>query len=120
MALSSTASPAFVISVISALVGALGFLLTWWRYREESLRRGEVLSWANEAIDALEGLIISCILKTNPAFKLEANQRLSKIAFESAILVERGRIFFRISHTAILAETRNQPIAAYAQGCSIP
>lgn len=88
-------TPSLIVSIIGALVAALAFGLAWRKYREDSLRRGEVLTWANEVIAALEGLVIACIAGSHKSFEAEAGKRLAGIAFDSAILIERGRLFFR-------------------------
>lgn len=80
---------------VSALIALVGLIFTWRKIREDSLRRNEVLDWANEVIATLEGLVLVIFLAKREPFAEEAKQRLAKIAFESAILVERGRIFFK-------------------------
>lgn len=90
-------TPTFVVSTIGALVAASGLALAWRRYREESLRRGDVLTRANEAIAVLEGLVIACIVGTDKSFAAEANKRLASFAFDSAILVERVGCSFAIN-----------------------
>ena len=88
-------TPAVFVSLAGVAVAAIGLYFTLRNYREASLRRGEVVIWATEAITVLEGLVLACILLPMPAFAEEARTRLAKIAFDSAILVERGRIFFK-------------------------
>ena len=83
------------IKLVTVIVGLAGLMLAWRKYREDSLRRGEVLDWADEAITALQGLVMVCIVGSRPAFAEEANRRLAKIAFDTAILAERGRICFK-------------------------
>ena len=90
------------IKLVSAIVAMAGVALAWWRFREESLRRSEVLDWANQSIACLESLVIACILLPK-AEDLESgikvregcNSRILDAAFDSAVLVERGRIFFK-------------------------
>ena len=36
-----------------------------------------------------------CVLRAYPTFFVESEKRLASIGFDTAILVERGRIFFR-------------------------
>lgn len=83
------------LKIVTAAIALAGLAFTWRKFREESLRRSEVLAWADEAIAALQGLVMVCILRAYPAFAAEADKRLAAIAFDTSILVERGRIFFR-------------------------
>ncbi|WP_137753035.1 hypothetical protein [Sphingopyxis sp. L1A2A] len=83
------------IAIVSLVVAMLGVIFTWRKFREDSLRRGEVLTWANEAIDCLEGLVIICILMRQKDFETECRNRLIAITFNSAALIEKGRIFFK-------------------------
>ena len=83
------------IKLVTAIIALVGLIFTWRKFREDSLRRGEVLAWADQTIAALEGLVMVCILGSRPAFADESKTRLAKIAFDTAILTERGRIFFK-------------------------
>lgn len=101
------------IGLVSALAAALGLILTWRKLREDSLRRGEVLDWANRAITTLEGLVMVCILRSYPAFKDESAKRLGQIAFDSAILVEQGRIFFKNQQRENFGATKKPAYRGY-------
>ena len=80
---------AIVLTVVGLLVT---WGVTWKAHREGELRRDEVLAWADEAITAMQTLVLLCLLdpkqKPDPA-------RLADVTFATSILVERGRLFFR-------------------------
>ena len=62
--------------------------------RESGLRRDEVLSWANEVIEALVTLRLVCALDS-PLDEETARKKLGEIVVQTAVLVERGRMFFK-------------------------
>ncbi len=74
-------------------VGSLIFAIVTSQRRE--LRREEVHRWADECIICLEKLyLISCVDDDFISIERKNNLRI-EIAFESASLVERGRLFFK-------------------------
>lgn len=79
----------------SALVGIAGLFAAWRQARESALRREDVLSWANEVIRSLESLLLVCILRDPPLEVSVAKSKLTEIIFDTAVLVERGRLFFK-------------------------
>jgi hypothetical protein len=88
--------------LVSALVAIAGVIFTWRKFREESLRRGEVLAWADDCIRIFENLIVAAILVDRSDFEEECRKRVLEAAFDAPALVERGRIFFK-----------NQPHGSY-------
>jgi hypothetical protein len=88
-----------IAPVVSAFIATASFLVTlfvvWMQRRESALRRGEVLAWANEVICALESLLLVSMLKAPQLDASAANSKLSEVIFNTAILVERGRVFFK-------------------------
>ena len=91
-------SPTFVVdplALISAIVAIVGVLLTWRKFREDSLRRGEVLEWSNDCIETFESFIVASILFDRPDFAAQSRSRIVDVAFAAPALVERGRIFFK-------------------------
>jgi hypothetical protein len=100
--LSASTSPTFIqstlanpILLVPPLAAVIGILFTWKKFRDDSLRRGDVLAWADDCITAFENVIVAAILFDRPAFKEECLKRLIDAAFDSAALIERGRIFFK-------------------------
>lgn len=82
-------------SIVSAVVAAIALFFTWRKWREDVLRRGDVFAWANEAIGQLESLLLVCLLKEPLLDATLATEKLKEVAFETSILVERGRLFFK-------------------------
>jgi hypothetical protein len=88
-----------VAAIVSAFVATatlfVGLFVVWINRRESTLRRGEVLAWANEVICALEGLLLVCILDDSRLNAAVAKSKLTEVIFSTATLVERGRMFFK-------------------------
>jgi len=88
-----------IAAVVSAFVATaslfVALFVVWMQRRESALRRGDVLAWANEVICALESLLLVSILKESQLEAAAAKAKLADIIFSTAILVERGRMFFR-------------------------
>jgi hypothetical protein len=63
------------------------------RWREQALRREEVQAWADRGIAALQGLVLLSALPPERLGPTEA--RLTEIIFQTSILTEQGRMFFR-------------------------
>jgi hypothetical protein len=78
---------------VSVLLGALALLGTYRSWRKRELRRDDVLAWGSEAIAALQSLLLICLDEEHGTGA--SNPRLEWIRFNSSILVERGRLFFR-------------------------
>lgn len=72
---------------------ALGF--AYFQWRRAQLRRDDVLRWANQAIASLEALFLVSKLNEPLLDKEMARVKLVDIAFETATLVEQGRLFFK-------------------------
>jgi hypothetical protein len=83
------------LKLIAALIGVITFLLTLRRFREDSLRRGDVLSWAEDCIRTFENLIVATTLFHRAEFKEECRRRVIDATFDAPTLLERGRIFFK-------------------------
>ncbi len=87
------------VKLVTALLGALGTLVAIFlglrKAREDSLRRGEVLAWADDCIATIENMIVGAVLFDRPAFEQECRKRMIDSAFDAAALIERGRIFFK-------------------------
>lgn len=104
MNLSTIASWEGVAAVVSAVIGVLtvgGALVRW---REQSLRREDVQAWADQAIAALQSLVLLSALPPGRIPAAEAQRRLTEVIFSTSILVEQGRMFFR-----------NRPWGAYGR-----
>src|SRR5579863_4583222 len=88
-------TPEAIATIVSALVATAALFLLWKQWRESTLRSGDVLVWANEVIYALECLLLICILKESQLEAPAAKSKLTKVIFNTAILIERGRLFFK-------------------------
>ncbi len=84
------------IGTVMGVIAALSGLYALWRTtRESQLRREDVLAWSNETITALEGILLVCMLKEPQLDEATAKAKMRQLMFDTAILVERGRMFFR-------------------------
>ncbi len=86
---------ASIASVVSACIAACGLFFAWRQSREGTLRRADVLRWAEDAIDQLQTLLVICVLgdgELEPAFE---RGKLAAIMFTTSTLAERGRLFFK-------------------------
>ncbi|MFZ3005154.1 MAG: hypothetical protein WA047_03185 [Phenylobacterium sp.] len=92
---------AAIASAILALLALMGGALRW---RAETLRRDDVHSWADRAIQALQSLVLLTSLRTDQIPAEAARERLTEIVFATSVLTEQGRLFFR-----------NQPAGRFGQ-----
>ena len=82
-----------LVAVVSVLLTLAALIGAWWNWRRNELRREDVLGWGSEAIAVLQTLLLICIDDEHAA--CGPNPRLTDLRFQSSILVERGRLFFR-------------------------
>ena len=92
-------------ALISALVGMLGLCVGWFQWRKSELRSGDVLAWATEVIRSLQSLLLICSLRPSQLGGKAATDRLTHVIFDTAALVEIGRLFFK-----------NEPVPDHGQG----
>ena len=83
------------IPVLSALIALAGLSMAWRQSRELALRRGDVLTWANEVIRHLQSLLLICVLDDDEVDAATRKAKLTEIIFNTSVLVEQGRLFFR-------------------------
>jgi hypothetical protein len=92
-------TPDTIAAVVSAFVATaslfVGLVAFGISRRESALRRGDVLAWANEVICALESLLLICTLNESQLEAAASKSKLVEVIFNTSILVERGRIFFK-------------------------
>ncbi len=86
---------ASIASVVSACVAAGGLFFAWRQSRESALRRADVLNWAEQAIDALQSLLLICVLDDGELDPGIEKEKLVEIMFATSTLTERGRLFFK-------------------------
>jgi hypothetical protein len=87
--------PAAIAGFISAFVAACALTVGWLQWRERQLRQDDVLKWANEVIRAHQTLYLTLFLG-EPAFdRATTRTMLSKIAVDTSVFVEQGRLFFK-------------------------
>jgi hypothetical protein len=84
-----------VAATVSAILAAFALFAGWRSSRKSELRREDVANWADESIAALQTLLLICIHGDPPIPALEAEKRRADLLFQTSILVERGRMFFR-------------------------
>jgi hypothetical protein len=84
-----------IAAVVSTLIAGVGLLAGWFSWRRSELRRDDVLIWANEAIEALQTLLLICILRDPPLDKDVTKNKVASLIFQTSVLVERGRLFFK-------------------------
>lgn len=88
-----------IAAIVSAFVATaslfVALFVVWMQRRESALRRGDVLAWSNEVICALESLLLVSILKESQLEAPDRKKKLTDIIFNTTILIERGRMFFK-------------------------
>src|SRR5471030_1003204 len=84
-----------VVSALSFLVGAFGLLISYRSTREKQLRLDDVLKWSNEVIGAMQTLYLICLLGEKNLEAGEAKAMRQRIAIDTSVLVEQGRMFFK-------------------------
>jgi len=87
--------PAAIAGFISAFVATCGAVLVWLQWRERRLRQDDVLRWANEVIRAQQTLYLTLFLGDSTFSADERRATLAKVAVDTSVLVEQGRLFFR-------------------------
>lgn len=87
--------PAAVAGFISATVALCALAVGWLQWRERQLRQDDVLKWANEVIRAHQTLFLVLYLGDSAFDRATARTMLSKIAVDTSVLVEQGRLFFK-------------------------
>lgn len=84
-----------VAGIVSAALTAIALFASWRSWRRAELRRDDVLAWANQAIAALQSIRL---ITGTSRMHLDAQaerERLGQLMFDTSILVEQGRLFFR-------------------------
>jgi hypothetical protein len=84
-----------ITAIASAALTAIGLITGWYHWRRTELRREDVLAWANEAITALQSLILVSKLKNPPLDSDTAAKEILRVIFQTSILIESGRLFFK-------------------------
>ncbi len=86
---------AAVAGFISAMIAAIAALLVWLQWRERRLRQDDVLRWSNEVIRAQQTLYLVLFLGDSAFDRGTSRTMLAKIAVDTSVLVEQGRLFFK-------------------------
>jgi hypothetical protein len=89
--------PAAVAGFISAFVAICTAAMVWMQWQERRLRQDDVLKWASEVIRAQQSLYVTLYLGDSLFDRPTARQTLAKIAVDTSVLVEQGRLFFKNS-----------------------
>jgi hypothetical protein len=87
--------PAAIAGFISAFVGACALTVGWLQWRERQLRQDDVLKWAIEVIRAQQTLYLTLFLGDSAFDSATVRSTLAKIAIDTSVLVEQGRLFFK-------------------------
>jgi len=85
----------FYAALVSAFVALVGLVAAWRRARESALRKGEVLAWSHEVIRNLQTLVLLCQRRNGSLSQDAERQKLVDIFFETSVLAEQGRLFFK-------------------------
>src|SRR5262249_47780617 len=86
---------AAVAGFTSAFVAAIAAILVWLQWQERRLRQDDVLKWAIDVIRNLQTLYLTLTLDESSLSASEAGAARSRIAIETSVLVEQGRLFFK-------------------------
>ena len=89
--------PAAVAGFISAFVAICTATMVWMQWQERRLRQDDVLKWALEVIRAQQALYVTLYLGDSLADGQTTRQTLARIAVDTSVLVEQGRLFFKNS-----------------------
>lgn len=84
-----------LFAILPILLTLFGMFISWRKWYNDQLRRDEVLKWADECIECLQTLALISKIKDPPLSSEMINNTRLKIIFDSSVLVERGRIFFK-------------------------
>lgn len=87
--------PAAIAAVVSAIVAICTATMVWLQWRERRLRQDDVLKWALEVIRAQQSLYLTLFLGDSLADPQTARQTLARIAVDTSVLVEQGRLYFK-------------------------
>ena len=87
--------PDSLFSAVSAAAAIFSIGFGWIKWRDSELRRADVLAWSCEAISTLESLLLVCNLPDVQLNSKIKEEKLTNIIFNTAILVEQGRLFFK-------------------------
>ena len=85
----------FLAAVVSAFVALVGLLVAWRRAREAALRKEDVMTWSNNVIRNLQSLSLICQHRGEFLPQDIAGQKLMEIYFDTSVLAEQGRLFFK-------------------------
>lgn len=86
---------AAVAGFTSAFIGAVAAMLVWLQWRERRLRQDDVLRWASDVIGNLQTLYLTLFLGDSGFTSAEAKAARSRIAVDTSVLVEQGRLYFK-------------------------
>lgn len=99
--------PAAIAGFISAIVAICTAAMVWMQWQERRLRQDDVLKWANEVIRAQQSLYVTLFLGDSLYDHQTARHALVRIAVDTSVLVEQGRLFFKNTpHPTYGAERR--------------
>lgn len=86
---------AAVAGFTSAFVAAIAAVLVWLQWQERRLRQDDVLRWASEVIRNLQTLYLTLFIGDAGFSAIEAKAARARIAVDTSVLVEQGRLYFK-------------------------
>ena len=87
--------PTAIAAFISATVAVCTFTVVWLQWQERRLRQDDVLKWASEVIRAQQTLYLTLFLGDSLVDRQAMRHTLAKVAVDTSVLVEQGRLFFK-------------------------
>jgi hypothetical protein len=93
-----------IAKIASPIVAVGGLVASWLKWRDSALRRDEVAAWSSEVIRAMQSLLLITILREPVLDPTVAKSKLTEVIFDTSVLIERGRIFFRNQRNGTFGE----------------
>lgn len=82
-------------AVASAVLSALAIFVAWSQFKKGEYRIDHVTAWSNDVISNLQELYLIISTPTEIISEKQKGERLVELCFNSSILIEKGRIFFK-------------------------
>jgi hypothetical protein len=105
--------PAAIAGFISAFVASLAALMVWLQWRERRMRQDDVLRWALEVIRVQQTLYVTLYLGDATFDRNETKATLARIAVDTSVLVEQGRLFFKNTPHPTYGADRHEAYRGY-------
>jgi hypothetical protein len=83
------------LKILGLFLATSGFVITLAKWRSDQLRRDQVLRWVDECIVCLQSIYVISFLSDKSFNEAEREKIRVKAIFDTSILIERGRMFFK-------------------------